>query len=52
MPSYQTPLFNHNGMKLVINYTKKTEIFTNLVIKQHATEKPMDKRGEIKTETA
>ena len=31
-------------MKLEINYRKKTGKFTNVEIKQHATEQPMDQR--------
>ena len=35
---------DYNGMKLEINYKKKTGKFTNVEIKQYATEQPMDQR--------
>ena len=35
---------DYSGMKLEINYKKKTGKFTNVEIKQHATEQPMDQR--------
>ena len=34
---YQTYFSHHSGMKLEINYTKKTGKFIDVEIKQHAT---------------